>query len=286
MIIDAHQHFWRYNPERDAWITPEMAVLKRDYLPADLARELAPNGVDGSIAVQASQSEEETPFLLGLAEQFSQIVGVVGWVALRDPAIRDRLTYFSQFPKLRGFRHIVQSEPDDRFMLRDDFCRGISLLREFKFTYDILIYPRQLPAAVELVRRFPEQRFVIDHIAKPIVRTGELQPWADHMKELAAQPNVWCKLSGLVTEAAWTKWKAEQFRPYFDVVLGAFGPQRLMFGSDWPVCLLAATYKQVKALVSEAICGCSAEQQQRIMGLNAMSFYGIESSSHGIAAQR
>src|SRR5579884_1272106 len=180
MIIDAHQHFWHFDAERDSWITPAMQVLRRDYLPDDLAPELVSNNVDGTVAVQASQSEEETSFLLQLAQHHKQVLGVVGWVDLRDPGLRDRLAYFSQFPKLRGFRHIVQSEPDDRFMLRDDFCHGISLLSEFNFTYDILIYPRHLPAAIELTRRFPEQRFVLDHMAKPLIRAGELQPWAEH----------------------------------------------------------------------------------------------------------
>lgn len=284
MIIDAHQHFWRYSPERDSWITSQMSILKRDYLPDDLAGELAANGIDGSIAVQASQSEQETQFLLGLAEHSPQVVAVVGWVDLRETRIRDRLAYFSRFPKLRGFRHIVQSEPEDRFLLREDFCRGISALREFKFTYDILIYPRQLPAAIELVRRFPEQRFVIDHMAKPVIRTGELQPWAQQMRELASQPNVWCKLSGLVTEAVWGKWKPEHFRPYFDVVLAAFAPERLMFGSDWPVCLLSGSYEQVKALIVDTISALSPEQQRKILGLNALSFYGLETSQHGFAA--
>lgn len=261
-----------------------MSILKRDYLPDDLAGELAANGIDGSIAVQASQSEQETQFLLGLAEHSPQVVGVVGWVDLRETRIRDRLAYFSRFPKLRGFRHIVQSEPEDRFLLREDFCRGISALREFKFTYDILIYPRQLPAAIELVRRFPEQRFVIDHMAKPVIRTGELQPWAQQMRELASQPNVWCKLSGLVTEAVWGKWKPEHFRPYFDVVLAAFAPERLMFGSDWPVCLLSGSYEQVKALIVDTISALSPEQQRKILGLNALSFYGLETSQHGFAA--
>ncbi len=284
MIIDAHQHFWHYDAERDSWITPEMAVLKRDYLPDELCRELAANGIDGCVAVQAAQSENETQFLLGLAERYPQIAGVVGWVDLRAATIRERLAHFSQFRKLRGFRHIVQSEPDDRFLLSDNFCRGLSYLQEFNFAYDILIYPRQLPAAIELVRRFPRQRFVVDHLAKPSIRTAELHPWAEQMRQLGAHPNVWCKLSGLVTEAEWRNWTPQQFRPYFDVVFEAFGPDRLMFGSDWPVCLLSASYREVKALVCDAISGLSVEEQQSILGLNAISFYGLEVSQHGFAA--
>jgi len=208
----------------------------------------------------------------------------MGRLALSDP--KERLQYFSEFKKLRGFRHIVQSEPDDRFILRDDFCRGIELLGHFHFTYDILVYPRQLPAAIELVRRFPQQAFVIDHIAKPFIRRGELDPWATHMREVASHANVWCKLSGLVTEATWGQWKPEDFRPYLDIVLKSFGPDRLMFGSDWPVCLLSASYSQVKQLVTGAVAHLTAEEQAKIFGLNAVAFYGLESTSHGLAAKR
>lgn len=279
MIIDAHQHFWRYDSERDNWITREMAVLKRDYLPEDLCLEFAASRVNGSVAVQVSQSEQETLFLLDLAERHKEIVGVVGWVNLCDRGIRERLLHFSQFRKVCGFRHIVQSEPDDRFLVREDFCRGISALQEFNFTYDILIYPRQFFAAIDLVRRFPEQRFVIDHMAKPAIRTGALKAWARYIREIAAQPNVWCKLSGLVTEAEWKNWNPEQFQPFYDVVLKAFGPDRLIFGSDWPVCLLSGTYMQVKKLATGLIAELTAEQQEKIMGLNAVSFYNLENLS-------
>jgi L-fuconolactonase len=286
MIIDAHQHFWHYDPQRDSWITPEMSALRRDFLPDDLRPELATNGVDATVAVQANQSEQETKFLLSLAAQHKEIMGVVGWVDLRDSGIQKTLQYFSNFEKLRGFRHIAQSEPDDRFLVQPDFCRGIACLREFNFTYDILIYPRQLPAAIELVRKLPEQAFVIDHMAKPGVRSGEIGAWAKHIEEIAAHRNVWCKLSGLVTEAKWRKWTPQQFRPFFDVVLKAFGSDRLMFGSDWPVCLLSATYPQTKQLVTDAISDLSSEEQQKILGLNAMSFYGLKASHHGSSAQR
>jgi L-fuconolactonase len=201
MRIDSHQHFWRFNPQRDAWITDEMSVLKRDFLPEDLLPELKANGVDGCIAVQTDQSEKETQFLLELAESHSEVKGVVGWVDLRGANLPDRLGYFSQFEKLRGFRHIAQSEPDDRFLLRADFVRGIGQLADFGFTYDVLIYPKQLPAVIELVARFPRQRFVIDHMAKPSVRTAELQPWSELVRKIARNSNVYCKLSGLVTEA-------------------------------------------------------------------------------------
>lgn len=285
MIIDAHQHFWKYDPRRDTWITEEMSVLRRDFMPEDLIGEMRSNQVNGCIAVQADQSERETLFLLELAERHPEIEGVVGWVDLRASDVNERLQYFSQFGKLRGFRHILQSEPDDRFMLRDDFCRGIELLRQFHFTYDILIYPKQLPAAINLVTRFPQQPFMVDHIAKPPIRSEDLEPWAEQMRQIATHTNVSCKLSGLVTEAAWGKWKPEDFQPYFDVVLESFGPDRLMFGSDWPVCLLSGSYSEVKSLMTDAIAHFPAEQQRKILGLNAISFYGL-TSSHGLAAQR
>jgi len=281
MVIDAHQHFWRYDPVRDGWITDQMSLLKRDFLPHELLPQLAANGVDGCIAVQADQSEEETMFLLELASQHRQIVCVVGWVDMTAANLGQRLEYFSQFKKLRGFRHIAQSEPDDWFLTREDFCRGIGLLNSFNFTYDILIYPKQLPAAIKLVERFPEQRFVLDHMAKPEIRNAEIKSWADDIRTLASHNNTYCKLSGMVTEANWKDWSREQFSHYLDVVFDAFGPDRLMFGSDWPVCLLAAEYKQVKQLVTDCARDLPDEQQQNIFGLNASRFYGLEPMQYG-----
>jgi len=276
MHIDSHQHFWRYNPQRDGWITDGMAVLKRDFLPEDLIPELQANHVQATVAVQADQSEKETMFLLELAGRFPQIKGVVGWVDLCSPELPGRLEYFSQFEKLCGFRHIVQSEPDDRYMLREDFVAGVAALQRFNFTYDILIYPKQLRAAVELVAKFPKQRFVLDHMAKPLIRTRTISPWQQQMAELATNPHVYCKMSGLVTEADWQSWREADIRPYLDVVFDAFGPDRLMFGSDWPVCLLAGRYERVKALVVNYIHELPAEHQEKILGLNAASFYGLK----------
>jgi L-fuconolactonase len=274
--IDAHQHFWKYNPARDGWITGEMSELRRNFLPGELMQELSANRMDASVAVQASQSEEETVFLLDLAAEFSGIAGVVGWVDLRADTLEKRLEYFSRFEKLRGFRHIVQAESDDRFMLRSDFARGISRLKEFGFAYDILIYPKQMPAAIELAGKFPEQPFVLDHAAKPHIKTREIAVWTEQIKKLAAAPNVWCKLSGLVTEADWMHWRPEDFRPYLDVVFEAFGPRRVMFGSDWPVCLLAGTYSQVKQLVMDYARDCAPTEKESIFGGNAIRFYGLE----------
>ncbi len=281
MHIDSHQHFWRYNPQRDGWITNEMSLLRRDFLPDDLTPELRASHVQASVAVQADQSEQETLFLLDLASRVPEIKGVVGWVDLCSPELPKRLEFFSRFEKLRGFRHVVQSEPDDQYMLRQDFTAGIASLHAFGFTYDILIYPKQLPAAVDLVARFPQQRFVVDHMGKPLLRSRDIDLWARHMRTIAASANVYCKLSGMVTEADWRSWREADFKPYLDVVFDAFGPDRLMFGSDWPVCLLAGTYASVRALVANYIRDLPAEHQENIMGLNAASFYGLKASPVG-----
>ena len=283
VTIDSHQHFWRYDARRDGWITDSMSVLKRDFLPEELEGECNANGIDATIAVQADQSEAETLFLLKLAEGNERIAGVVGWVDLRSPSVEDRLRFFAKFEKLCGFRHIVQAEPDDRFLVSKDFTRGIARLGEFGFTYDILIYPRQLTAAIELVSQFPEQRFVVDHMAKPEIKTGSREPWAKQMRIIAQNSNVHCKLSGLVTEADWHDWKPEDMIPYLDVVFEAFGPDRLLFGSDWPVCLLAASYRQVKKLIESYVEVHAAEHKQKIFGGNAMRFYGVKADFHGLA---
>jgi L-fuconolactonase len=269
--IDAHQHFWRYDPARHSWITPEMGVLRRDWLPEHLRPELTAAGIDATIAVQADSSEQETHFLLGLAQDNLEIAGVVGWVDLTAANIHDRLEYFAQFEKLKGFRHVAQSEPDDCFLVRDDFVHGIASLEAYGFAYDILIYPRQLAAAAELVRRFPGQRFVIDHLAKPLIKSHEIEPWAAWMRKIAQSDNVLCKLSGLVTEASWTAWASVDFAPYLDVVFEAFGVDRLMFGSDWPVCLLAAKYTQVTQIIENY----AASDGDKIFGENAARFYGL-----------
>ncbi|MGB9466308.1 MAG: amidohydrolase family protein [Candidatus Acidiferrum sp.] len=283
MIIDSHQHFWKYDPVRDAWITDAMSVIKRDFMPEEFERECDANGVDGSIVVQVDQSEDETHFLLDLAERHKRIAGVVGWVDFLSPSVEERFKYFSQFKKLCGFRHVAEVEPED-FLAGRDFTRGISRLREFGFAYEILIYPKQLPAAIELVSRFPEQRFVVNHAAKPLIKAGSREPWAGCMRAIAQNPNVFCKVSGLVTEADWHHWKPEDIHPYLDVVFEAFGPERLMFGSDWPVCLLAANYKQVKELIETYVDTHAAKHKENIFGGNAIRFYGLKAGSYGSAA--
>lgn len=278
MRIDAHQHFWNYQPARDTWISDQMSVLKRDFLPPHLLPELRSAGIDGTVAVQADPSEQETRFLLALAENHPVILGVVGWVDLCAPDIAERLADLRKSKRLSGFRHIVQAEPDDRFVLRADFKRGISCLAQFDFTYDILIYPKHLPAAAQLVEAHPRQRFVVDHLAKPEIRIGRLQPWARMMRQLAAAPNVFCKLSGLITEGDRASWHPGDFNRYLDVVFECFGPERLMFGSDWPVCLLAGSYAQVVNLISSYLRGRPPEEQAAIFGGNAVRFYNLKSA--------
>jgi L-fuconolactonase len=289
MRIDSHQHFWRYDAVRDAWIDDAMSPLRRSFLPEDLAPELSANGIDATVAVQADQSEDETNFLLRLAEHEPFIAGVVGWVDLCAADLPARLEHFSQFEKLCGFRHIVQAEADDRFLLRDDLCRGVSRLREFGFTYDIPIYARQLPAAVEFVERFPDQPFVVGHLAKPAIASGEIDGWERNLRAIAANPNVYCKLSGLIVEADWNNWDAELLAPYLEITFDAFGADRQMFGSDWPVCLLAGSYDRVKALVADFVQGRPGEERAKIFGgvfgNNPARFYGLK-VRHGLTAQR
>lgn len=274
MTIDAHQHFWLYNPERDSWITDEMAMIRRDFLPADLEPVLTANGIDGCVAVQASQSDEETMFLVSMAQAYDIVKGVVGWVDLQADDLYDRLEAYSQFEEIRGFRHVAQAEPAD-FLMRPEVVDGIRQLAAFEFTYDILIYPSQLKAALHLIRAVPEVNFVIDHMAKPAIRNQEINRWSNFMAEIAKQPNVSCKVSGLVTEANWQTWKKADLFPYLDVVFEKFGPDRLLFGSDWPVCLVAADYTQVKTVVEEYVLPWGDDVRNKVFGGNAVAFYGL-----------
>ena len=276
MRIDAHQHFWTYSAAEYGWISDAMPELKRDFHPLDLKPLLAENGFDGSIAVQATHTLEETRWLLELAEQNAFIKGVVGWMDLCSTESAAQLEQFAVHPKLVGVRHIVQGEPDDTFMLRADFRRGISRLADYGLTYDLLLYPRHLSVAVKLVREFPEQRFVLDHIAKPLIAEGLIEPWRRDIRELASFDNVWCKVSGMVTEARWKQGRAEDFQPYLEVVFEAFGPGRLMIGSDWPVCTLSATYANTMKLVQDYVRQTRPEQENDILGHNCMRCYGME----------
>lgn len=275
-MIDAHQHFWRYRPETHGWITDAMAVLKRDFLPPDLEPLLLAQGFDGCVAVQAAQSLAETRFLLGLADTHPFVRAVVGWVDLLSPDLERQLEDLAAHPRLRGVRHIAQDEPDDDWLARPDVVRGVGTLRRFGLAYDILVYARQLPAALALARALPGQPFVVDHAAKPEIRAGRLDPWRGDIRRLAALPHVLCKLSGLVTEAAWDRWTPADLRPYLEVVLEAFSPARLMIGSDWPVCLLAADYPRVMNTVRDFVGSLSEGEQAAVLGGNAARFYGIE----------
>lgn len=275
MRVDSHQHFWRYDPREYDWIDERMGVLKRDFLPAQLEPEMGRAGIDACVAVQARQTLEETAWLLDLADRSPFVAGVVGWVDLCSPDVGTQLERFARRPKLVGVRHIVQGEPDDRFLLRSDFGRGIARLEEFGLGYDILIHPRHLPVATELVTRFPKQRFVLDHLAKPEIRRGEIRGWARELRRLAAQPNVLAKLSGLVTEADWEHWTAEQMRPYLDVAFECFGPRRLMIGSDWPVCTLASSYGRTLGVVIDYLERRPPAEREAVLGGNAQGFWDL-----------
>jgi L-fuconolactonase len=273
--IDSHQHFWKYHPAKDAWISDDMKKIQRDFLPEDLKPLMQENGIDGCIVVQADQSEEETHFLLKLANENGFIKGVVGWVDLQSEDIKSRLDYFSQFKKIKGFRHIVQAEADDNFLLKTDFCRGIAQLEQYNFTYDILILPKHLPIAFEFVKRFPKQKFVIDHLAKPDFKQANFTAWETGVKAIATFPNVYCKVSGLVTEADWNHWTETDFMYCLNVVTEAFGIERLLYGSDWPVCLLAANYQETVAIVGRFFSTFSLVEQEKFWGLNAINFYNL-----------
>jgi L-fuconolactonase len=275
MIIDAHQHFWKYNASEYGWIDDRMAVLKNDFLPNKLKKHLETTRIDGTIAVQARQTIEETEWLLRLSDQFDFIKGVVGWVNLRDKKVKLQLERFSKHPKFVGVRHVLHDEEDDDFMLRPDFLCGIKLLAEFDLTYDILIFPKHLPNTLKFISYFPEQKFVIDHIAKPGIKNKIMDPWMNDMKRAAEFPNVYCKVSGVVTEADWQNWKATDFYPYLDVVFEAFGTERILFGSDWPVCILAGDYGSVFKIVFDYMKNFSANAREQIFGTTTEKFYGI-----------
>ncbi len=277
MNIDAHQHFWHYCPQEYGWIDASMSSLQRDFLPEHLEEKLISNEIDGSVCVQARQSLQETRWLLELAQQHEFIQGVVGWVDLCSDNVDEQLQEFADNPKLVGVRHVVQDEPDDLFLLREDFMRGIAQLHRYDLAYDILIFPKHLPAAIQFVEHFPNQRFVIDHIAKPFIKTGVLEPWQTHVEQLASSPNVWCKISGMVTEADWQSWTSTEFYPYLDIIFESFGHNRIMFGSDWPVCTVAASYANVVDILSSYLeeRSISPAEAQTIWQTTAIKFYNL-----------
>src|SRR5688572_4763123 len=275
MRIDAHQHFWKYNEARDTWITDDMAVIQRNFLPEDLKPVFRDNKIDGSIIVQSDQSKEENIFQLANALQHNFVKGVVGWIDLQADNVSENLEYYKEFKKLKGFRHVLQGERQRDFMLRPNFKRGIGKLREFGYTYDILIFPDQLEYTIQFVKAFPDQPFVLNHIAKPYIKDKKIDGWKNDIQTLASFENVYCKVSGMVTEAHWKDWTKEDFLPYLDVISESFGPTRLMYGSDWPVCLVAATYQEVFELAKNYFSKFGSHEQELIFGENAIRFYNL-----------
>ena len=275
MKVDSHHHFWKYDPVEYSWMNEDMGILKSDHLPTDLKKEIDAAGIDGVVSIQASQSMKETDDLLRYAAEEDFVKGVVGWFPLADDRVGESLAKYAENPWLKGVRHVVQDEPDDRFILGEDFNRGITLLKEFNLVYDILIYERQLAPSIEFVDRHPELVFVLDHVAKPRIRGGAMEPWADLMRQMAERPNVSCKLSGMATEADWANWTESQLIPYLDVALEVFGPDRLMFGSDWPVARLAVEYGPWVKLMTTYLSKLSLSEQAAIWGENAIQAYKL-----------
>jgi L-fuconolactonase len=275
MKIDAHHHFWHYTPQEYGWISEDMSAIRRDFLPSHLAEEIAAAGIDGVVSVQARQTVEETTWLLQLARENDFIRGVVGWVPLVAPGVRHDLERFVANAKFKGVRHVLHDEADEHYMLRNDFNAGIASLKEFGLTYDILIFERHLPQTIKFVDRHPSQIFVLDHIAKPRIKNAVIEPWRTHIQDLARRDNVYCKLSGMVTEGDHEAWTPDQLRPYYETVLEAFGPARLMFGTDWPVCLLACDY----ALWVETVHGwaalLAATERDLLFGGTAVKAYSL-----------
>ena len=274
MKLDSHQHFWKYSPQQHNWIDDSMVSLKRDFLPNDLEPHLIENKIEACVVVQADQSEKETEFLLELATQYEFIKGVVGWVDLRAKNVEERLQFYSQNQYFKGVRHIVQSEKQD-FLLDPAFQNGIGKLGNLNLTYDLLIYSHQIEAAIKLVSQFPNQKFVLDHLAKPNIKNGKIDPWKNQIQRMAQFSNVSCKISGMVTEADHSQWKPSDFIPYLDIVFDAFGENRILFGSDWPVCLLAASYQEVYHLITDYTANFSLEQRDKLFGGNAERIYNI-----------
>ena len=273
--IDSHQHFWKYDDSMADWITDDMSVLRRDFMPEDLAPILGKSDIDGCVVVQVNQNKQENAFQLENATGNDFVKGVVGWVDLQATDISDQLQELSIHQKLKGFRHILQGEKDRALMLSRAFLNGIKALSAYDFSYDILIYPDQLKFIPELVRQFPNQRFVIDHLAKPNIKAGDISDWANDIQALKGFDNLYCKVSGMITEADWEGWKVEDFNPYLDIAYETFGSEKLMFGSDWPVCLIAGEYKAVVSLAQDYVSKLSANEQSLFWGGNAIDFYKL-----------
>lgn len=273
-MIDSHVHFWNFDPVRDNWITGEMKPIQRDFLPNDLIEAIDEHQTGGCIAVQASQQESENFFLLKLANENQLIKGIVGWVDLCDPHLEERLTWWKSQPAIKGWRHVLQAETDD-FILSESLIAGIKTLKNYDYTYDLLCYHAQLPAIIKLVEQVPGQRFVLDHCGKPDLRKNDLKPWTENIRELAQHENVHCKISGLLTEADWKNWDRQQIFNCLDVVMEYFGPEKVMYGSDWPVMTLSRPHNVWLNLIKSYLSQFDAKEQDLIMNKNAVSFYGL-----------
>ncbi len=275
MRIDAHQHFWKFDPVRDSWITDEMVVIKKDFLPKDFENHLKQNDFDGSVVVQCDQSEAENEFLLHAANENNFIKGIVGWVDLQSSNVEERLSHYNGFKKLKGFRHVLQGETDRELMLKESFMNGVGKLEQFDFTYDILVYADQLKYIPKFVGAFPDQKFVVDHIGKPEIKDKKLEDWKKDIMQIAKHENVYCKISGMVTEADWQNWENEDFIPYIEIILDAFSIERVMYGSDWPVCLVAASYEDTLGIAREYFSSLSKTEQDMFFGRTAVEFYNL-----------
>lgn len=276
MHIDAHQHFWQYTDEDYGWIGENEQIIKRDFLPEHLLPVLQQNQIDGCVAVQARQTLEETQWLLALAKKHHFIKGVVGWVDIRSEHLIDQLNQFSNESKLKGFRHVLQDEADPDFMLQDAFIRGLQLIAQHEYVYDLLIFSHQLPQAIKLIKTLPQLPMVIDHIAKPNIATGEgFALWEANIQTIAQHKHVYCKVSGMVTEADVNAWEKGDFTRYLDVIFAAFGTERIMYGSDWPVCLLGGDYKEIKTIVEDYLTQYCPNAKKQVFGLTAEKFYSL-----------
>lgn len=274
-IIDTHHHFWKYSTAEYGWISEEMKSIRRDFLPADLKKTLDDAGVSGAVSVQARTTVEESDWLLSMAEKNDFLRGVVGWVPLTESDVEKHLERLAKHKKFKGVRHVIQGEPDDNYILRPDFNAGVKKLLKYKLRYDILIFEKHLKPSIRFVDQHPNQMFILDHVAKPKIKERILSPWREDMIELGKRPNVYCKLSGMITEADWKKWTSADLAPYLDTALQAFGPKRLMFGSDWPVMLVAGQYKPWVELIKQTIKRYSAAEQEQILSKNAIEAYGL-----------
>ena len=275
MRIDAHQHFWKYAPTTHGWINDEMAVIRRDFLPNDLEPILSKHSIDGTVAVQADESIHETEFLLSLSEKHAFIKAVIGWIDLRSPQIHDQLAYFKKFRKLVGFRCIMQGQPDEAYLNNEIFIKNVVLLKDFDYTYDLLVYHHQLPSLLKFIEKIPENRLILDHIGKPDIKAKNYSKWKENIFELAQHPGIYCKLSGMITEANYSTWKYDDIVPYMDAVGEAFGAERICFGSDWPVCLVAGNYDKMIGVVEKWASQLNEKDYNQLFGLNTSRFYNI-----------